>query len=213
MRPAVYWLTKIGARDCSEYLTEGAEARARKKPYIGGSQARQRIEIVDCCIALYQWAERSGWAVDWVRTEFSRKKGKLEPSTKLAWSGGSYLPDGLACVTAPSGAQFLFALEVETGGEVHSVDNFGKHLDERMNVLREFGIEQALGWPSDNLAARLLFVFSTPAMLEEAKHMIGQPDADEWQSVGFKALPAVVQDFGSPWWQVRGERSFPFSRL
>ena len=80
-------------------------------------------------------------------------------------------------------------------------------------MLREFGIEQALEWPSDNLAARLLFVFSTAAMLEGARRMIGQPDADEWQSVGFKALPDVVQDFGSPWWQVTGESSFPFTRL
>lgn len=212
-RAGVYWLTERGANDYAEIFPEGAEKRARKKPYTGGAHARQRIEIVDCHIALRQWAERSGWRVEKVLVEFERNTGKglLAPVTELRWDGGEYQPDGLCWVTDPTGEPFLFALEVETGGEAMSLDNFRRKLEMRLGVLEDFGIEQGVNWPETNRAARMLFVFSDALMVSKAKRIVKQPDAPEWEKVGFKALPEVIEDFGSAWWQVRGFRPFPFA--
>ena len=212
-RAGVYWLTERGANDYTEILPEGAGKRARKKPYTGGAHARQRIEIVDCHIALRQWAERTGWRIEKVQVEFERNTGKgiLAPVTEVRWNGHEYQPDGLCLVTSPEGEPFVFALEVETGGDAMSLDNFRRKLEKRLSVLEDFGIEQAINWPDHNRAARMLFVFSTALMVSNAKRIVSHPDAPEWAKVGFKALPEVIEDFGSAWWQVQGRHHFPFT--
>lgn len=212
--PRVHWLTKRGAQEAlaAGILASEAGLNIPNRAYRGGAHVRQRVAIVDCHIALRLWAGRTGHAVAWFKSEFERNPGALEPATRLTWADGrAYTPDALGQVTAPNGLAWLFSLEVETGGISHSLDNFRAHLAERLAVIDEFGIEQALDWPQDHAAARLLFVFADADMLERAKRNLPRPEADLWQSVYFKALPELVADFAGAWWQLGDKAASPFT--
>jgi hypothetical protein len=210
--PRVHWLTRRGsqeARTAGILPPDFPDMPARG--YRGGAHVRQRVAIVDCHMALRAWAEAQGHAVDWFKAEFERNAGSLEPATRVSWEGVNYTPDGLGRVTAATGKSWLFSLEMETGGQAHSLDNFRGHLGERLAVVENFVMEQALDWPDEHGAARLLFVFADADMLERAKKNLPRPQADIWASVYFTALPRLVEDFAGEWWQVGGRIASPFS--
>jgi hypothetical protein len=210
--PRLHWLTASGAKVVEELAEEAGKPRKVEPPradYKLGPHLRQRVAIVDCHIALRQWAAEHGAKVDWVRTEFDAHGEGLAKATALAWEGAAYEADALASVTTEDGTSWLVVLEVETGGEGARLDNFSKLLPSRLEAIENHLPEYALDWPQGAHVARLLFVFASVDMMERAKRVHVRPDSDAWERVHFNALPSVVEDFGKGWWQ-RGKSPLPF---
>ena len=210
--PNLHWLTARGAKVVEELAEDAGEPRkvgVRRIEYRLGPHLRQRELTVDCHIALRQWAARNGARVDWVRAEYDPTETKLTKATALEWQGVAYEADALASLTPADGESWLLALEVETGGEAESLENFSKRLSARLDAIERHVPELALGWPDNRRQARLLFVFKSAAMLERAKRLTVRPEAAVWRRIHLKAVQDVVEDFGSPWWQVGGEAPFP----
>lgn len=214
--PYIHWLTARGAQVVEEIAADMGEARkvgVRKVEYRLGPHLRQREMTVDCHIALRQWAARQNARVEWVRSEFDPTEKQLGKATALEADGINYEADALASIVTANGLRWLLALEVETGGESESLENFAKRLPARLEALEKKVPEKALQWPKEATAkgARLLFIFSSVSMLERAKQMVGRPDAAIWRRVHLNALPLVMEDFGSSWWQPGGDQPFPLS--
>lgn len=207
--PNVYTLTRKGAAALEGWAEETGEARRvpyPSRPYRDGPHLTQRLCIVDLHLALLAWADAVGATVQWVRVEFDGNPVALQAPTAVDGAAGTYTPDMLAAVTTPDGETWLFAVEVETGGPGHRLDNFRAHLAERVSFLNGDHIEDGTGWPEDGRAARLLFVFETPEMLNAAGRMVGSPTGEEWQRVFFNSLEEASKDFASGWWQVDGNQ-------
>jgi hypothetical protein len=205
--PHIYTLTPKGAATLEAWAAETGESRTigvRRSPFKLGPHLTQRLCIVDVHIALRAWAAETGARVDWVRTEYDPNPNGLEPATAVSFNGVRYVADALASVTLPDGEPWLFALEVETGGSSYSLENFRAHLTERLAVFQAEVLEDALGWPVSNRAARLLFVFQTAEMLERAQKMVGRRREEVWQQVFFNSLPTVADGFASGWWLADG---------
>lgn len=217
--PYLHWLTARGAALVEELAEDAGEPRkvgVRRTEFKLGPNLRQRELITDCHLALRQWAARPaahGVAqarVDWVRVEFAPSDQPLTKATALEWKDAKYEADMLASVTTAKGESWLLAVEVETGGEAESLDNFSKRLQGRLHAIAKHVPERALGWPPTELQARLLFVFKTAAMLEDATRRVGRPEAAVWRRVHMAAAPDGVVKFDGPWWHVDGESPLPF---
>jgi hypothetical protein len=208
--PRVHWLTRKGGREgkAAGILPDDFPDMPARG-YRGGAHVRQRLAIVECHIALRLWADATGHMVNWFKAEFERNPGALEPATRLTWQGRNYTPDALFEVTSPNGQGRLFALEMETGGIARSLDNYRAHLPERMAAVEGFIVEQALDWPHEE-AARLLFVFEDASMTERARRNLPRAGAELWQSIYFKALPGLVDDFAGNWRKANGQAASPF---
>lgn len=214
--PNVYTLTRKGASALEGWAAEVGEPRrvaAPSRPYRDGPHLTQRLCIVDLHLALLAWAAAAGAVVQWVRVEFDGNPVALQAPTAVAGAEGTYTPDMLAAVETPDGETWLFAVEVETGGPGHRLDNFRAHLAERVGFLSGDHIEDGVGWPEEGRAVRLLFVFETREMLHAAGRMVGSPTGEEWQRVFFNSLEEASKDFSSGWWQVDGNQHSPFKPI
>ena len=156
------------------------------------------------------WASIAGASVASVSAEFDPNPKGLEPATAVTFDGLRYTPDLIASFSDASGERWLFSVEVETGGMANSLENFRQLLPERLEIFRKEVLENAIGWPVDCRASRLLFVFSTVPMLEQAKRLVQNASGEVWQLVFFNSLPSVLENFASGWWQVGNPSASPF---
>jgi hypothetical protein len=86
-------------------------------------QVRDRLAIIDVCIALRMWVARSGADVVSLRTDFERGDDKLQRATRLEFNGQDYTPDALGEIRDQAGDYWAFAIEVKTGGVDGRIDN------------------------------------------------------------------------------------------
>lgn len=213
--PAIHWLTAKGAGEVQALglMPEGATPQFLGKAYRGGAYIRQRAMIVDCHIALRRWATEAGFLVDFFKAEFERQTGsekEFAPATRIAIPDGNYTPDALCKLTGEDGRQWLFALEVETGGVAVGLGNHRRRLAERLRIVEEYAVEKAMKWPADQKRLRMLFVFADDAMLARAMKIVPQPLSGGWRGIYLKSFPHVLSDFGSGWWQMDGKNQSPF---
>lgn len=130
----------------------------------------------------------------------------FQPATALEHRGVKAEPDLLAAVASADGRRWLLAFEVETGGRAHRLSNFHAHLGERMEALKARVYEHGTGWPrdGDHKAARLAFVFETPAMLAGAMKRVQATEGEEWGRVFFGAMPTDPDSFNRGWLDAAG---------
>ncbi|PIO96167.1 replication-relaxation family protein [Pleomorphomonas carboxyditropha] len=211
--PNVHTLTPKGAATLEAWAAETGEPRTvgvRRTPLRLGPHLTQRLAIVDVHISFRAWAASAGASVASVSAEFDPNPKGLEPATAVTFDGMRYTPDLIASFSDASGERWLFSVEVETGGMANSLENFRQLLPERLEIFQKEILENALGWPNDCRAARLLFVFSTVAMLEQAKRLVQNASGEVWQLVFFNSLPSVLENFASGWWQIANPSASPF---
>ena len=147
--------------------------------------------------------------------------GRLEKALRLPWElgevTGTYEPDALGWVTLADGSRRLFALEVETGGERESLDNFTAKLGARLMAFRAAAVERWTEWPKEHGRARLLFVFQSEDMAARARRLVALRAADHpeklWGFVLTKSLPEVMGTFAVGWQRMTGEMANPFDAV
>jgi hypothetical protein len=214
----VHWLTRRGGEAAAE-LSLVASPPAAPRGYLAGPHLRQRLAIVDCHLALRAWADATGARVDGFRVEFEGNPGgRLEKALRLPWGlgevAGTYEPDALGWVTLADGSRWLFAIEVETGGERESLDNFTAKLGSRLTAFRAAAVERWANWPKDQARARLLFVFQSEDMAARARRLMALRVADYpeklWSFVLTKSLPEVMAGFADGWKRMTSEVVSPF---
>ncbi|MCF8472199.1 MAG: replication-relaxation family protein [Sphingomonadaceae bacterium] len=210
MAPGVFWLTLKAAKHFADVFAPEWAQSASAKGFSGSAHLGQRVATVDVCIGLRAWAERTGYQVKTLRTDFDGGSADLKRATSLTWNGVTYTADALGELIDASGAPWVIALEVETGGHGERLDNFQAKLQHRLDVISGRHIDRAMNRPPGSRAARMLFVFKSAAMLGRALKSLPEPAAKHWQAIFFAALPDVVENFGGPWLQATGERRNPF---
>lgn len=213
--PGVHWLTPKAATHFGPVFGEEWARAASGKGFTDNLHMPQRLATIDVCLAVRAWIGRVGWQLESLRTDFDARGSDLKRATALEWGGVSYVPDALGEVTDTDGVPWAFAVEVETGGLSERLDNFKALLPARLEVMGKRVIDYALGRSGGGklAAARMLFVFSSVAMLERAMNTLPDRESRTWRAVFFKALPEVVEDFGGAWLQATGERRNPFERV
>lgn len=210
MAPGVFWLTLKAAKHFADVFAPEWTQSASAKGFSGSAHLGQRVAIVDVCISLRTWAERTGCQVKTLRTDFDGGSADLKRATSLSWNGITYTADALGELIDANGLPWVFALEVETGGHGERLDNFQAKLQHRLDVIRNRHIDRAMNRPPGSRAARMLFVFKSAAMLDHALKSLPEPSARVWEAIYFKALPDVVADFGESWVQSTGAVRSPW---
>ena len=211
--PHVYCLAPKGATTAAEWSEGRLALTPRKAPFGDTEHLNQRVAIVDVHMGLRAWAESVGAVVPWVRVEFDPNPSGLAPVTTVTHASLRYDADAVAHVTTADCENWLLAVEMETGGRTGSLSNFKARLDDRLTAFEQHVLEHALDWPKNSpthRAARLLFVFKSPLMLEEAKKVARRKGGSVWRRVFFNSLPTVVDGFASGWWQVGETTGSPF---
>ena len=210
--PHVYCLAPKGATTAAEWSEGRLALTPRKAPFGDTEHLNQRVAIVDVHMGLRVWAERVGATVRWVRVEFDPNPSGLAPVTTVTHASLRYDADAVAHVTTTDGENWLLAIEMETGGRTGSLSNFKARLDDRLIAFEQHVLEHALDWPKNSpthRAARLLFVFKSPPMLEEAKKAVRRKEGRVWRRVFFATLPMDAAGFDADWWQVDGSMGSP----
>ena len=207
-KPYVFTLSARGAALLEEWAAEGGETRTvpvRKSPVRVGAGLDQKLCTVSALMALDAWAAREGASVGRVVAEYDpHPQGLLQAATAVEFEGVKYTADALAQIRAPDGEEWLFALEVETGGIEGRIDNFRAHLPARLEVFSSDVLDNALGWPETNRAARCLFIFDTADLLAAAQRLVAGSKGDVWRKVLLNTLPNVERDFAAGWWRADG---------
>ena len=201
--PHVFCLSKKGAAALEEWTEGDVKAPFRGQPFGDTEHLNQRVLIADWHIALRSWASREGMAVNWVRVEFDANPGELQALTVTMHNGQRFDPDAVASITDPDGTSWLIVLEAETGGRAGSLTNYFSRLESRLAAIEGHLLEKALNWPqTDNhRAARLLFVFKNPAMLEKAKMQAGKTPGLAWRRIFMASVPLDAETFDAGWWK------------
>lgn len=201
--PHVFCLSKKGAAALEEWTEGDVKAPFRAKPFGDTEHLNQRVIIADWHIALRSWADRQGIAVNWVQVEFDANPGELQPLTVTMHNGQRFDPDAVASITDPDGTSWLIILEAETGGRAGSLANYLARLGSRLDAMEGHLLEKSLGWPqTDNhRAARLLFVFKNPAMMEKAKMQVGKNAGPALRRVFMASAPLDAETFDGGWWR------------
>lgn len=217
--PRVHWLREKGVELAAELAAERGEVltlSAPKRGFLAGPHLRQRLAIVDCHIALRAWADATGGVVEWFRVEFeANPSGMLAKALRYPWArpdgeAVDYYPNGAGVVRLADGARFLFALEVETGGEAQRLDNFTRELPERLAAFDAFAVENGTQWSEGERRARLLFVFSDGSMLTRAVEVLAKHASDVLPFVFLNTLPNLLASFADEWVKASGEKGTPF---
>ncbi len=219
--PRVHWLKKAGAEEATAIAAERGEAltiKAPKKGYVKGPQLWQRIAIVDCHVALRMWLEATRGSVERFHFEFEANPlGRREKALKFEWqhpdgTPAEYPPDGAGIITLADRSRWLFALEVETGGEALRGDNFSRMLDDRLAAFDDAALERGWNWPKGGAAprARLLFVFPDDKMADAARKRLAKSTSPSVARTYIKTVPQILQSFAGGWMNVRGEIASPF---
>lgn len=218
--PRVHWLTPKGVALAIDYAAERGETiqlTAPKNGFSAGEHLRQRIGIVDCHLGLRAWAGASGAAVEGFRVEFeANPQGLLAKALSYPWAlpDGTaqppYQPDAVGILRLADGSRFLFAVEVETGGVIRSLDNFRKKLPARLGAFERAALEVGSAWPKSERRARLLFVFSDDRMLEGARAILARQQSHALPYVYLNTLDVIRSSFGTRWVQGSGVQANPF---
>lgn len=205
--PLVFCLSRKGAQALAEWRGDAQLGFFRKEPYPDTMHLPQRVLTVDLHIVLREWAKRIGGAVERATVGFDANPDTFQPATALEHRGVKAEPDLLAAVASADGRRWLLAFEVETGGRAHRLSNFHAHLGERMEALKARVYEHGTGWPrdGDHKAARLVFVFETPAMLAGAMKRVRPDEGEEWGRVLFGVLPTDPDAFNGGWLRADGK--------
>lgn len=217
--PRVHWLKERGVVAAVAFAAERGEdlkISAPKRGFVAGPQLWQRLAIVDCHIALRQWLEASGGAVERFQVEFeANPMGQLAKSLKFDWERedgkpDEYFPDGVGSIKLNDGSRWLFGLEVETGGEAKRLDNFTRELPDRLAAFADAALERGWEWPKESKRARLLFVFADGKMTSAARRHLAKHHSPTLPRVFIKSLPEVLEGFADGWLKASGEKANPF---
>lgn len=217
--PRVHWLREKGVVVAAELAAERGETltlSAPKRGFVAGWHLRQRLAIVDCHIALRAWADATGGAVEWFRVEFeANPSGMLAKPLRYPWKRPEgtivdYYPDAAGVVRLADGNRFLFALEMETGGESKGLDNFTAQLPDRLAASEAGAVENGVQWPNSERRARLLFVFPDADMLKRARGILAKHTSDALPFVFLNSLPSLLGSFADGWVKASGEKGTPF---
>lgn len=210
--PHVFCLSKKGATALEEWTEGEIKAPFRAQPFGDTEHLNQRVLIADWHIALRSWASRLGIAVNWVRVEFDANPGELQALTVTTHNGQRFDPDAVASITDTGGTNWLLVLEAETGGRAGSLTNYFARLESRLAAIEGHLLEKALNWPQGDIkhrAARLLFVFKNPAMLEKARMQAGKIPSSAWRRVFMASAPLDAEIFDTKWSKVDGTQGGP----
>jgi hypothetical protein len=218
--PKLHWLTPSGMKLAAELAADRGEplaSTASPRRFALSAHLPQRLAIVDCHIAARMWARANGAAVEWFRVEFEpNPKGELRKALQYPWEWNgqavTYDPDAVGVVRLTDGEKFLFALEVETGGEARSIGNFQKRLAGRLGAFAARAIETGTDWPKGLPVSRLLFTFPDDKTMHKAQLWAVRHYADTMRFVFFSTVPRLQADFAGGWQNVRGETALPFAR-
>jgi hypothetical protein len=217
--PRVHWLREKGVELVAALAAErgeGVKLSAPKRGFVPGPHLRQRLAIVDCHISLRAWAEATGGAVEWFRVEFeANPSGMLAKALAYPWkrpngTAAEYQPDAAGVVRLANGSRFLFAVEVETGGEAQRLDNFTVKLPGRLGAFEAFALENGAQWPESERSARLLFIFADESMLTRARGVLAKHASEAMPSVFLNSMPSVLGSFADGWVKASGEKGNPF---
>lgn len=220
--PRVHWLREKGVEVATELAAERGEALALSAPkrgFMAGPHLRQRLATVECHIGLRAWAKATGGTVEWFRVEFeANPSGMLAKALRYPWvrpdsTTADYYPDAAGVVRLADGSRFLFALEMETGGESMGLDNFTAKLSERLAAFDAFALENGAQWPDGERRARLLFVFSDASMLTRARAVLAKHKSDALPFVFLNSLPSLLGSFVDGWVKATGDQGSPFKSL
>lgn len=207
-KPYVFTLSARGASELEAWAAEAGKTRrvlVRKTAVRVGAGLDQKLCTVSAVVALDEWAARSGAIVGRVVAEYDpHPEGLLQPATTVEFEGVKYTADALAEVRTPDGEEWLFAIEMETGGAESRIDNFRAHLAERVGVFESDLLDNAVGWPENNRAARCLFVFDTADLLTAAQRLVAGKTGRVWRKILFNTLGNVEREFSAGWWQTDG---------
>lgn len=217
--PRVHWLREKGVAAVIELAAERGESltlSAPKKGFVAGWHLRQRLSIVDCHIGLRAWAAATGSTVEWFRVEFeANPSGMLAKALCYSWARpdgttADYYPDAAGVVRLADGSRFLFALEMETGGESMGLDNFTGKLADRLAASEAAAVEDGVQWPESERRARLLFVFPDASMLTRARVVLAKHTSDALPFVFLNTVPNLLGSFTDGWVKASGEKANPF---
>lgn len=204
----VYSLAPQGAAVLEAWAAEAGQPRKvpmRRAPVRIGPHLDQRLATVSALLSLEEWADRAGATVGWMRAEHApHPEGHLEPATAVSFEGITYIADALAEVRTSDGIPWLFALELETGGISGRIDNFRSHLPHRVEVFANDVLDNGIGWPEDNRAARCLFIFDTPELMAAAQKLVAGGKERVWRKMLFNTLANIERDFSARWWFADG---------
>ena len=199
--PHLYWLRPAGAEVLAE-LHSREPPPAVKGLVTAVMELPHRLAIIETHIALRQWAEAAGAAVDWFKGDYDPGADRLQKATTLPYDGGRYTPDALAQVTLADGKARLLVVEVYRGGRDGTLDHFRRKLPELREVAESQAVEKHHNAPR---AARFLVLFSDEVMRQGALRRWPETEQPVWARFFVKAMGDLA-DFAGDWWHPGQDR-------
>ena len=206
--PNVYYLTEHGAMTIADaQMLDRDTVKYPKRVTMTSVHFWHRTRAIDCHIAVQKWAAQHHHRIDFYHDYFdytgsnrSKTKAPQQSVTRIAFSGGSIIPDAIFQLTDDSNKTRLCALEMYNQNRPQRT--FEKML-EYCHAISEHALINAFQYPS---APRILMIFELEAALTSHLARARQHPSlkDYHQFFFFKTLADFEGDFHTGWRTLNG---------